>query len=125
MHVLSTDNEATKSLEAIVPDAISISPTGHVLLTLDTRTRAGPGGGGRDVVAWGANFEYQLGTGKRGSVAVPTTIPTEDGGQFMLQTRRAGEVRDMGGRGWKKGVEVEQRAVAGWNSSVVYWRIRR
>ena len=107
-----------------MPDAISISPTGHVLLTLDTRTRAGPGGGGRDVVAWGANFEYQLGTGKRGSVAVPTIIPTQDGGRFMLQTRRAGEVRDMQGRVWKKGVEVEQRAVAGWNSSVVYWRIR-
>ena len=76
------------------------------------------------MVAWGANFEHQLGTGKRGSVAVPTVIPTQDGGRFMLQTRRAGEVRDMQGRVWKKGVEVEQRAVAGWNSSVVYWRIR-
>ncbi|KAH9946265.1 RCC1/BLIP-II [Epithele typhae] len=94
-------SDATQNLQAIVPDAISVSPTGHVLLTLDTRKQAGPGGGGRDMVAWGANFEYQLGTGKRGSQAV----------------------RDMQGRVWGRGVEVEQRAVAGWNNSVVYWRV--
>lgn len=107
-----------------MPETISISPTGHVLLSLDTRLRAGPGGGGRDVIAWGANLDYQLGTGKRGSVATPTVIQTVDGGRFMLQSKRAREVRDMQGQVWKKGVEVEQRAVAGWNNSVVYWRVR-
>ena len=110
-------------MQAIVPQAISVSPTGHVLLTLDTRTRAGPGGGGRDVVVWGSNFDYQLGTGKRGSVATPTTLEYGDGDRFMLQTKKAAEVRDMQGKVWKKGIEVEQRAVAGWGNSVVYWRI--
>ncbi|KAI0747945.1 RCC1/BLIP-II [Daedaleopsis nitida] len=117
-------SETSKSLQAIAPETISISPTGHVLLTLDTRTRAGPGGGSRDVVVWGANFEYQLGTGKRGSQATPTMIETVEGGRFMLRSKKAREVRDMQGQVWKKGVEVEQRAVAGWNNSVVYWQIR-
>ncbi|KAJ2989328.1 hypothetical protein NUW54_g8820 [Trametes sanguinea] len=41
----------------------------------------------------------------------------------MLHRKKAKEVRDMQGQVWKKGVEVEQRAVAGWNNSVVYWKI--
>ncbi|RDX48318.1 RCC1/BLIP-II [Lentinus brumalis] len=117
-------SETHKNLQPIVPETISISPTGHVLLTLDTRRHAGPGANGRDVMAWGANFDYQLGTGKRGSQSTPTLIETVEGGRFMLQSKRADEVRDMQGKVWKKGVEVEQRAVAGWNNSVVYWRIR-
>ncbi|TBU32306.1 RCC1/BLIP-II [Dichomitus squalens] len=117
-------NESTRSLQAIVPEEISISPTGHVLLTLDTKTRAGPGGGGRDVVAWGSNYDYQLGTGKRGSMAVPTALQSVDGERFMLRSKTAVEVRDLQGKVWKKGVQVEQKAVAGWSNSVVYWRIR-
>ncbi|KAI0721594.1 RCC1/BLIP-II [Cerioporus squamosus] len=117
-------SEYHKNLQPIVPETISISPTGHVLLTLDTRRHAGPGANGRDVMAWGANFDYQLGIGKRGSQSTPTLIETVEGGRFMLQSKRADEVLDMQGRVWKKGVEVEQRAVAGWNNSVVYWRIR-
>ncbi|KAI9064249.1 RCC1/BLIP-II [Trametes sanguinea] len=116
-------SEATKNMQAIVPEAISISPTGHVLLTLDTRKHAGPGGGGKDVVAWGANFDYQLGNGKRGSVPTPTVLQTPEGERLMLHRKKAKEVRDMQGQVWKKGVEVEQRAVAGWNNSVVYWKI--
>ncbi|EIW60539.1 RCC1/BLIP-II [Trametes versicolor FP-101664 SS1] len=116
-------SERTQNLQAIAPERISISPTGHVLLTLDTRKHSGPGGGGKDVVVWGANFEYQLGNGKRGSLPTPTTLLTPEGERFMLQHKRATAVRDLQGQVWKKGVEVEQRAVAGWNSSVVYWRI--
>ncbi|KAI0637144.1 RCC1/BLIP-II [Trametes polyzona] len=116
-------SEAAQNLQAIVPETISISPTGHVLLTLDTRKHAGPGGGGKDVVVWGANFDYQLGNGKRGSVPTPTVLLTPSGERFMLHRKRAKEVRDLQGQVWKKGVEVEQRAVAGWNNSVVYWRI--
>ncbi|KAI0637148.1 regulator of chromosome condensation 1/beta-lactamase-inhibitor protein II [Trametes polyzona] len=116
-------SEAAQNLQAIVSETISISPTGHVLLTLDTRKHAGPGGGGKDVVVWGANFDYQLGNGKRGSVPTPTVLLTPSGERFMLHRKRAKEVRDLQGQVWKKGVEVEQRAVAGWNNSVVYWRI--
>lgn len=117
------DSERTQNLQAIAPERISISPTGHVLLTLDTRKHSGPGGGGKDVVVWGANFEYQLGNGKRGSLPTPTTLLTPEGERFMLQRKRATAVRDLQGQVWKKGVEVEQRALAGWNNSVVYWRI--
>ncbi|KAI0831122.1 RCC1/BLIP-II [Trametes gibbosa] len=116
-------SELSKNLQAIAPETISISPTGHVLLTLDTGKRAGPGGGGKDVVVWGANFDYQLGNGKRGSLPTPTVLLTPGGERFMLHRQRAREVRDLQGQVWKKGVDVEQRAVAGWNSSVVYWRI--
>lgn len=120
---MRTDNEAAKNLQAIVPHAMSISPTGHVLLTLDTHQLAGPGGGGRDIVAWGANMEYQLGNGRRGSVASPTAMERADGKRFMLYDRKAREVRDMQGRVYGRNVAVEQRAVAGWGNSVVYWRI--
>ncbi|KAI0646886.1 RCC1/BLIP-II [Trametes meyenii] len=116
-------SERANNLQAIVPETISISPTGHVLLTLDTRKHAGPGGGGKDVVVWGANFDYQLGNGKRGSVPTPTVLLTPAGERFMLSRKKAKEVRDLRGQVWKNGVEVEQRAVAGWNNSVVYWRI--
>jgi hypothetical protein len=110
-------------MQPIYPHDISISPTGHVLLTLDTRARSGPGGGGgRDLLAWGANQEYQLGNGKRGSSAAPQALHAPDGLRFMLSQRKA-EVKDMSGKVWKSGAVVEQCAVAGWGNSVVYWRI--
>lgn len=117
-----SDSEQTNNLQPIQPHDITVSPTGHVLLTLDTLSRSGPGAGGRDLVAWGANQEYQLGNGKRGSVASPTTMETADGERFMLGTKRA-SVRDLSGKVWKKGVDVEQRAATGFGSSVVYWKI--
>ncbi|TCD65403.1 hypothetical protein EIP91_002702 [Steccherinum ochraceum] len=115
-------SEQTKNLQPIYPYDISISPSGHVLLTLETIARSGPGGGGRDLLAWGANQDYQLGNGKRGSVASPMTLESADGQRFLLEKKRA-EVRDLSGKVWKKGVEVEQRAVTGFGTSVVYWRI--
>ncbi|EMD38580.1 hypothetical protein CERSUDRAFT_113764 [Gelatoporia subvermispora B] len=116
-------SEKTKNLQPIEPHHISISPTGHVLLTLDTLFQAGPGAGGRDVLAWGANYDYQLGNGRRGSLATPTTLQSAEGGRFMLRHRKADEVRDLQGKVWKKGVEVEQHAVAGWGNSMVYWKV--
>ncbi|KAL5490451.1 hypothetical protein ACEPAI_5284 [Sanghuangporus weigelae] len=142
-------SEKTQNLQPLVPYAISISPAGHVLLTLDTLARAGPGvpaGGGRDLLVWGANREYQLGNGKRASLATPATlelsglpggggpnvdtVKTEDigdsavdKGRLMLLKRQAKEVKDLQGRRWKTNVDVEQRAVAGWGSSLVYWKI--
>ncbi|KAL5532991.1 hypothetical protein ACEPAF_4765 [Sanghuangporus sanghuang] len=142
-------SENAQNLQPIVPYAISISPAGHVLLTLDTLARAGPGvsaGGGRDLLVWGANREHQLGNGKRASLATPATlelpglpggggpnvdiVKTEDTGgsavdkgRMMLLKRRAKEVQDLQGRRWKTNVDVEQRAVAGWGSSLVYWKV--
>jgi hypothetical protein len=92
---------------------------------------------------WGLNREYQLGNGKRASSATPGTIDipvtaslpktiTDETSKsaasipkmqrLMLRTRKA-DVKDMNGKLYKKGVQVDQKAVAGWGSSLVYWRI--
>src|SRR5882762_8873450 len=113
----------TNNLQPIMPQALSISPDGHVLLTLDTLEEAGPGGGGKDLFVWGTNYDYQLGNGKRTSVAVPTTLVRPDGNRFMLMKTKAPIVKDLRGCVWKKNVEVEQVAVAGFGNSAVYWRI--
>ncbi|KAI0340522.1 RCC1/BLIP-II [Trametopsis cervina] len=115
-------SEKTNNIQPIYPHDISISPKGHVLLTLDTLARSGPGSAGRDLLVWGSNQEYQLGNGKRGSSASPQALHTPDGQRFMLSQRKA-DIKDLSGRVWKKGVLVEQRAVAGWGNSVIYWRI--
>lgn len=95
---------------------MSVSPTGHVLLTLDSA-------GGRDLFSWGKNFDYELGNGKRSSVAMPTTLIAHDGERFILQRKKAKEVLDGQGYVWKRGVEVEQRAIAGYSSSAVFWKV--
>ena len=107
----------------ILPHAISLSPTGHVLLTLETQVHGGPGGSGRDLVAWGLNHDYQLGTGKRSSLPVPTTLEHPEGGRFILGQRKS-SVKDLAGKLWKKNVEVEQHAAAGYGNSIVYWKIK-
>ncbi|TFY62418.1 hypothetical protein EVJ58_g3879 [Rhodofomes roseus] len=88
------------------------------------RARRARGRLGRDLLSWGANYEYQLGNGKRGSSASPTALQGADGARFMLARKKANEVRDLQGKVWKRGVEVEQTALAGWGNSVVYWKIR-
>lgn len=117
------DSEQTNNLQPIAPHALSVSPDGHVLLSLETHAGAGPGGGGRDLFAWGTNYDYQVGNGKRVSVAVPTTVEPIEGDRIMLEKRRAKLVRDPQGRVWRRGVEVEQVAIGGFGTSFVYWRI--
>ncbi|KAG1826948.1 regulator of chromosome condensation 1/beta-lactamase-inhibitor protein II [Suillus subaureus] len=116
-------NEASRTMSPILPHAISVSPTGHVLLTLDTQAHGGPGGLGRDLVVWGTNHDYQLGTGKRSSLPVPTTLERPEGGRFILGQRKA-PVMDLTGNVWKKKVEVGQCAVAGYGNSIIYWKIK-
>src|ERR1700709_65558 len=102
------DNEKSQSMSPILPNAISVSPTGHVLLTLDTQAHGGPGGSGRDLIAWGLNHDYQLGTGRRSSLPVPTTLEHPEGGRFILG-RRTALVKDLAGKVWKKSADIEQR----------------
>ncbi|KAI0255373.1 regulator of chromosome condensation 1/beta-lactamase-inhibitor protein II [Lactifluus subvellereus] len=116
-------SEKTNNLQPIEPHALSVSPDGHVLLALDTHSRAGPGRGGRDLLAWGTNYDYQVGNGKRASIAVPTTLEPEEGDRIMLRKRRAKVVRDLRGGVWRRGVDIEQVAIAGYGNSLVYWRI--
>ena len=94
------------------------------MLTQETLACSGPDGGGRDLLVWGSNYEYQLGLGKRGSLATPTALQRPDGSRFMLMQKKAGIVKDLRGDVWKKGVEVEQQAVALYGSTIVYWRVR-
>jgi len=119
----SAVSEKTNNLQPIAPHALSVAPDGHVLLALETHARAGPGGGGRDLLAWGTNYDYQVGNGKRASIAVPTTLEPVDGERIMLAKRRAKVVRDLQGRVWKRGVDVEQVVIGGYGNSLVYWRI--
>lgn len=79
--------------------------------------------GGRDLVAWGKNYESELGNGKKSSVPIPTSVSTPESERFMLRTRKAKEVRDLHGKVWKRHVKVEQRAIVGFETSAVYWRI--
>jgi hypothetical protein len=120
-HVI--DSEKTNKLQPIAPHSLSVSPDGHVLLSLETHAGAGPGGSGRDLFAWGTNYDYQVGNGKRGSIAVPTTLEPIEGDRIMLEKRRAKFVRDPLGRMWRRGVDVEQVAIGGFGTSFVYWRI--
>jgi hypothetical protein len=50
---------------------IAIGKPGHVALVLDTVETDGHVAFGRDVMVWGHNAAYQLGTGKRSNLCVP------------------------------------------------------
>lgn len=117
-----TDSETEQSLCSIVPYSVSVSPTGHVLVTLDTHKRSGHGAGGRDIFVWGTGQDYELGNGKRSSLATPTTLTQADGTRRMLMKIKA-DVKDLQGKVWKRQVEVEQCAVGGYGNTVVYWKI--
>jgi len=74
-------------------------------------------------MTWGKNYDSELGNGKKASVPVPMTLETPNGGRFMLMELQAKEVKDLHGKVWKRGIKVEQRAVAGYGNSAVYWKI--
>ncbi|KAJ7273533.1 regulator of chromosome condensation 1/beta-lactamase-inhibitor protein II [Mycena haematopus] len=115
---LTEYNDATQSLRCIRPRAISISPSGHVLATLE------PSSGGRDLHAWGRNQDYELGpNSKKPGTCTPMLVDGGDGmGRVLLQSKTS-EVRDMRGRVWGRGIKVEQYALCGYGSSIIYWRL--
>jgi len=115
-------SERTQNMQPIRPHAVSISPTGHVLVTLETLTGSTGVYGGRDLVVWGANYDYQLGLGKRGNTANGVMLHRSDGSRYLLQKVEAA-VKDLEGKVWKNKAEVEQTAVAGNKRSIVYWRV--
>ena len=108
-------------MQPIGPRDVAVSPTGHVLLTLNTA--ASNPSAGKDLVVWGRNHTYELGTGRVKSLPAPTTLFTPEGARVMLRQQKAKEVRALDGSVWKRNVEVVQHAAVGYNSSVVYWRI--
>ncbi|KAK1232984.1 hypothetical protein PQX77_003898 [Marasmius sp. AFHP31] len=114
---LTEYNDITRTLQAIPPHSISVSPTGHVLLSLELL------GGERDLLAWGKNYDSELGNGKKASMAVPVVMQNAGGERVMLQKIKAKEVKDLQGKRWKRGVVVEQEPVTGYCNSAVYWKI--
>ncbi|KAJ7582816.1 regulator of chromosome condensation 1/beta-lactamase-inhibitor protein II, partial [Mycena floridula] len=92
-------------LVPIVPHQVCVSPTGHVLLALDTPLS-------KDLVSWGKNHDSELGNGKKVSLSMPTTLEI-DGERFLLWNQKAKEIKDLSGKVCQKGVEVEQQAAAG------------
>ncbi|KAI0154613.1 RCC1/BLIP-II [Xylariaceae sp. FL1272] len=85
---------------------------------------------GADVVWWGGNEHYQLGTGKRNNIATPTYIGPLDGGQAdALKGRKDEEHRfqispratvKLGEDGKGRKVSVEQRVECGRFVTAVY-----
>ncbi|KAI8963436.1 RCC1/BLIP-II [Daldinia sp. FL1419] len=85
---------------------------------------------GADVVFWGGNEHYQLGTGKRNNTPIPTYIEPLDGGEGDAEKGRQGEHHRFqitprttvkigeGGSGRK--VSVEQRVECGRFVTAVY-----
>ncbi|TFK42956.1 regulator of chromosome condensation 1/beta-lactamase-inhibitor protein II [Crucibulum laeve] len=115
-------SDKAHSLEPVIPEEITISSTGHILLALSSS--AGSGGvGGRDLMLWGKNYDSELGNGKKSSLAVPNILVQPNGDRFMLMKRQAKEVRDLKGAVWKRGVKVEQHPATGYGNSAVYWKI--
>ncbi|KAF9476343.1 RCC1/BLIP-II [Pholiota conissans] len=117
-------NDRTQTLDPITPDEVAVSPTGHVLLTLNSSADSA-GVGGQDLMVWGRNHESELGNGKRSNVVVPMPVQAfKDQERFMLTSRKA-QVKDLHGHVWKRHVKVKQQLVAGHASSVVYWKIEK
>ncbi|KAI1773310.1 RCC1/BLIP-II [Hypoxylon cercidicola] len=85
---------------------------------------------GADIVFWGGNEHYQLGTGKRNNISLPTYISPLDGGEGDAEKGRQGEQHRFqitprttvrlgpGGSGRK--VSVEQRVECGRFVTAVY-----
>jgi hypothetical protein len=122
MRVYYIDSDCTKRLEPIRPTEIVISPTGHILVALDSAAES-DGVGGQDLMAWGKNFNYELGNGKKSSTAMPFALDGPDGERLMLMKKKAKKVIDLEGQVWKRNVTVKQQPVAGYGNTAVYWKI--
>ncbi|XXH01761.1 hypothetical protein Hte_008122 [Hypoxylon texense] len=85
---------------------------------------------GADIVFWGGNEHYQLGTGKRNNIPLPTYISPLDGGEGDAQKGRQGEqhrfqitprsTARLGPGGSGRKVSVEQRVECGRFVTAVY-----
>ena len=119
--VLILVNEALNSTQAIRPHTLSVSSSGHALLSLAST------GASHDLLTWGANSSYQLGNGKRANASLPFYMREfgagAGAGRMMLGQGRVDVLKAVDGKkvGW--GVQVEQWPVAGSGASAVYWRV--
>ncbi|KAH7107370.1 RCC1/BLIP-II [Auriculariales sp. MPI-PUGE-AT-0066] len=133
IRAISGLTEYSESLKRTVPIGISSlvvspAPSGHALLALDTVSRAGPGAlPKRDLFVWGNNQSCQLGNGAKKNLSVPTNLfsiganELEDG--RVLLGEKMAKVIDMQGNVWKKATKLQQTVVAGYDCTMVYWKI--
>ncbi|KAK9413526.1 putative Regulator of chromosome condensation 1/beta-lactamase-inhibitor protein II [Seiridium unicorne] len=108
---------------AVMDNVTSVNTSANAVTENDTNW-------GADVVWWGGNEHYQLGTGKRNNVNTPTYIGPLDGGAGDAEKGRKGEQHRFqitprtttrlgeGGKGRK--VSVEQRVECGRFVTAVY-----
>ncbi|KAI0599758.1 regulator of chromosome condensation 1/beta-lactamase-inhibitor protein II [Biscogniauxia sp. FL1348] len=130
-------DEKTKSVVPIRLKRLSAGST-HAAAIMDNvtyvdasdRSSGNDTNWGADVMWWGGNEHYQLGTGKRNNVPTPMYIEPLDGGQADAEKGRKGEehrfqitprttVR-LGEDGKGRKVSVEQRVECGRFVSAVY-----
>lgn len=123
-------DEANNRMAPIRLAGITVGTT-HAAATLNNVTRAEEGSGktasdtnwGADVLFWGGNEHYQLGTGKRANLNTPTYIaaPATAGSdvfhRFQLTPRKSVHV---GQEGKGKQVSLEQKVECGRYVSCVY-----
>ncbi|ROT35824.1 RCC1/BLIP-II [Sodiomyces alkalinus F11] len=123
-------DEASNQMAPIRLAGMTVGTT-HAAATLDNATRAETASGktasdtnwGADVLFWGGNEHYQLGTGKRANVNTPTYIaaPGTAGSdvfhRFQLTPRQSVRV---GEQGKGKKVSLEQKVECGRYVSCVY-----
>lgn len=129
-------DETTNKVVPIRLSSLSVGST-HAAAVMDnvTRTAARAGGSehdtnyGADVLWWGGNEHYQLGTGKRNNVASPTYIAPLDAGKADGRGKKEGEHRfqiaprttvRLGEAARGRKASVEQRVECGRFVSAVY-----
>ncbi|KAL7619809.1 hypothetical protein AAE478_010354 [Parahypoxylon ruwenzoriense] len=130
-------DENTSSVIPIRLTRLSAGST-HAAAVMDNVTSVGTSAGssendtnwGADILFWGGNEFYQLGTGKRNNIPLPTYIEPLDGGEADAEKGRKGEHHRFqitprttvrlgeGGKGRK--VSVEQRVECGRFVTAVY-----
>jgi hypothetical protein len=134
---LSNLNEYDEKTNSVVPIRLAHLSVGstQVAAVMDNATNVAASGQtshhdtnyGADVVFWGGNECYQLGTGKRNNVSTPTYISPLDGAQgevgrgethrFQITPRKT--VR-LGEGGTGRAASIEQRVECGRAVTAVY-----
>ncbi|KAF6802166.1 mitochondrial protein [Colletotrichum sojae] len=130
-------DEKANAMAPIRLSNISVGST-HASATMDNVTRTGAGSRGSendtnwgaDVLFWGGNEHYQLGTGKRSNLNAPGYIGALDGGAGDAVMGRAGETHRfqltprqtvrLGEDGKGRKVSLEQRVECGRFVTAVY-----
>lgn len=119
-------DEKTNSVRPIHVKNLSVGST-HAAAVLDNATSTATNAGseydtnyGADVLWWGGNENYQLGTGKRNNIATPMYIPPLDSDRSAAtKGSKKEEVRFQIAPKMSRGT-VEQRVECGRNVSAVY-----